>query len=149
MGRAAAQGAGLNRAARWRKVLPLPGRHPAMQQVRIQITGPGGGPGRPPGLLARVLISIAALVALVVAAFLGAFFFLAALGFFFVASVVVAIRLWWARRQIARAMRGGRRPGEDGPGPRGRPDVIEGEYLVVDEERRRGDEADRTRGGER
>lgn len=119
-----------------------------MQQVRIQLQGPGQGPGKPPGLLARILLSIVAVVVLVSAAFLGAVFFLAALGFFIVGSIVVAVRLWWLRRQIEAAMRRGEMPGarqEDARRrhPGRREDVIEGEYHVMREERedsRRGDE---------
>lgn len=115
-----------------------------MQQVRIQFQGPGQGPGKPPGLLARILFSIIAVILLVSAAFLGAMFFLAALGVFFVVSIIVAVRLWWARRQIEAAMRRGespgQRPGPQGsdPGQRGRDrssTVIDGEYRVMKEER--------------
>lgn len=116
-----------------------------MQQVRIQIQGPGGGPGKPPGLLARILLSIVAVIVLVSAALLGAVFFLAALGFFVVGTVIVAIRLWWIRRQVEAAMRRGEQPGARRPGDRGREDVIEGEYHVMSEERRDGQRADRQR----
>lgn len=132
-------------------VFAHPGNREAMQRIRIQITGPGQGPGRPPGLLARILLSIVAVAALVVAAFLGAFFFLAALGFFLVASVVLAVRIWWARRQMEKAMRDGRVPGGGAQGPghdggRDRSDVIEGEYRIVDEELR-GEEGDHRKSG--
>lgn len=119
-----------------------------MRQVRIQIGGPGQGPGRPPGILARILVGIMAAVVLVSAALLGAIFFLAALAFFVVASVIVGVRLWWLRRKIERAMREGRPPeGFRDAGASGarRADVIEGEYVVVEEgrdEKRRGAEED-------
>jgi hypothetical protein len=115
-----------------------------MQQVRIQFQGPGQGPGKPPGLLARILFSILAVILLVSAAFLGAMFFLAALGVFFVVSIIVAVRLWWARRQIEAAMRRGEAPGQrsgpQGSEPRQRDrdrssTVIDGEYRVMKEER--------------
>ncbi len=124
-----------------------------MQQVRIQIQGPGQGPGKPPGLLARILFSIVAVILLVSAAFLGAMFFLAALGVFFVVSIIVAVRLWWARRQIESAMRRGEMPGqrsEQGradprrPATDGASSVIDGEYRVMKEER----EDSRGAGGE-
>lgn len=121
-----------------------------MQHIRIQIGGPGGsgqGPGKPPGLLARIFFSILAVILLVSAAFLGAMFFLAALGVFFFVSIVVAVRVWWARRQIQAAIRRGETPGwqpgqqsgqQQGRGPQG-PDrsntVIDGEYHVMSEER--------------
>ena len=130
----------------------------ARQHIRIQIGGPGGsgtGPGKPPGLLARIFFSILAVILLVSAAFLGAMFFLAALGVFFFVSIVVAVRVWWARRQIQAAMRRGaaadwqpdqqsRQPGQrQGAGQHGqRPQgpergstVIDGEYRVMSEER--------------
>lgn len=126
-----------------------------MQQIRIQISGPGRGPGQQggPGILARILLSIVAVVMLVAAAFLGAIFFLAALGVFVAGSLLLAVRIWWARRQIEKAMKqgdgAGVRPG--GPGgrgrSRGREDVIEGEYLVVDEAT--GPERDAQRDAER
>ena len=114
-----------------------------MQQIRIQLQGPGQGPGKPPGLLARILFSILAVILLVSAAFLGAMFFLAALGVFFVVSIVVAVRLWWARRQIEAALRRGEAPGQrpesgqQSAGPRARQrssTVIDGEYRVMGEE---------------
>lgn len=124
-----------------------------MQQFRIQIPGPGGGPGRAggTGIVARLLLSMLAVVVLVSAAFLGAIFFLAALGLFIVGSLVLTVRIWWARRQIEKAMKqgdathgGSRRPGShDGK------DVIEGEYLVVEETYRRAKSGDRDSGGDR
>jgi hypothetical protein len=117
-------------------------RRTTMQQIRIQITGPGRGPGQQggPGILARILISIVAVVMLVAAAFLGAIFFLAALGVFVAGSLLLAVRIWWARRQIEKAMKqgdgAGMPPGGPGGRGRGREDVIEGEYLVVDDETR-------------
>jgi len=106
-----------------------------MQQYRIQIGGPGSG--SPRGIVARILFSIVAVVALVAAAFLGAVFFLAALGFFLVGTAILAARIWWAKRQIEKAMK----QGKTGTGPeatsRRREDVIEGEYSVVSERERK------------
>lgn len=120
-----------------------------MQQIRIQISGPGRGPGQQggAGILARILLTIVAVVMLVAAAFLGAIFFLAALGVFVAGSLLLAVRIWWARRQIEKAMKQGDGAGvqPDGPGARsrGREDVIEGEYLVVDEATRHERDAQR------
>lgn len=122
-----------------------------MQRIRIQITGPGadpGGGGRP-GIFARILVTILAVCALVVAAFLGAFFFLAALGLVFIASVVMAIRIWWAKRRLQGA------PGSDPPRHaggrgdrrRGPADAIEGEYRVLGESKDRS-ESERRGGGD-
>lgn len=119
-----------------------------MQRIRIQIAGPGTGPGRDggPGIVARILLGMLAAIMLVAAAFLGAIFFLAALGFFAVGMLVLAVRIWWARRQLEQAIKRGEAPDprQQRPAPGGRADVIEGEYLVVDEEALR-----RERGGER
>lgn len=123
-----------------------------MQRVRIQITGPGSSrgptPDGRPGLLARILLTIVAVVTLAAAAFIGAIFFLAALGVFVAASLVLAARVWWARRQIERALKAGEVPGAGQPGagtrwPRGSADVIEGEYVVVEERRDRDDSGER------
>lgn len=125
-----------------------------MQQIRIQISGPGRGPGQQdgPGVLARILLSIVAVVMLVAAAFLGAIFFLAALGVFVAGSLLLAVRIWWARRQIEKAVKQGEgagvRPEPSGPRGRGREDVLEGEYLVVDEATRRKRDAQRDAEGE-
>lgn len=108
-----------------------------MQQIRIQLTGPGAGPGGNggPGLVARILLSIGAVIMLVSAAFLGAIFFLAALGFFVVAMLVLAVRVWWARRQFEKALRSGQSPGRDGREPGRHQGDIEGEYRVLGEGR--------------
>jgi|SRR6056297_868950 len=133
-----------------------------MQHYRIQIGGtgsggPGGGPGNGPGVVARVLFAIVAVLMLVAAAFLGAIFFLAALGVFVVGSLMLAVRIWWAKRQIEKAMKRGEMPGarrdtsqgprqgddraRSRPGAGRREDVIDGEYHVMDEERKPRDEA--------
>lgn len=121
-----------------------------MQQIRIQLTGPGAGPGGNggPGLLARILLSIGAVIMLVAAAFLGAVFFLAALGFFVVAMLTLAVRIWWAKRQFEKAVRSGTAPGQPGRGPGRRGGVIEGEYHVVGE-RQDASVDEREGGGER
>jgi hypothetical protein len=104
-------------------------------------------------VIARILWSIAAAVLLLSAAFLGAIFFMAALGFFMFGVLVLSVRVWWARRKFAKAMReGGAPPPGAGAGPGPGPDkpasVIEGEYRVVGEGRaERG--ADRDRQGDR
>jgi predicted lipid-binding transport protein (Tim44 family) len=136
-----------------------------MQHIRIELPGPGPGPGPGgnggPGLVARILLSIVAVVMLVSAAFLGAIFFLAALGFFVIGALVLGVRIWWARRQFEQAMNRGEQPSPGRPGPRGPGDVIEGEYRVMDEggagrdrerkrerERERERERGRSNGGE-
>lgn len=122
-----------------------------MQQIRIQIGGTGsGGPGRGPGggrgIVARILLTIAAVLMLAAAAFLGAIFFLAALGVFVVGSLLLAVRVWWAKRQIEKAMKRGEVPGAGQGGARARPgagrreDVIDGEYHVMDGQRKSRDD---------
>jgi hypothetical protein len=102
-----------------------------MQQIRIQIPGPGPGGQGGPGIITRILLSVAAVIMLVSAAFLGALFFMAALGMFVVGSAVLWLRIWWARRQFRQAAKRGETPA----GPRGPGDVIDGEYRVVSEGR--------------
>ena len=129
-----------------------------MQHYRIQIGGtgsggPGGGPGNGPGVVARILFAIVAVLMLVAAAFLGAIFFLAALGVFVVGSLMLAVRIWWAKRQIEKAMKRGEMPGarqgddraRSRPGAGRREDVIDGEYHVMGE---RGKPRDEARDGE-
>jgi predicted lipid-binding transport protein (Tim44 family) len=113
-----------------------------MEYIRIQLPGPGPGGNGGPGLIARILLSIAAVIMLVSAAFLGAIFFLAALGFFLIGTLVLGVRIWWARRQLEQALKRGEQPSSGRPGPRGPGDVIEGEFRVMDE-----DDADRDRDG--
>jgi len=120
-----------------------------MQQIRIQLPGPGHGPGGNggPGIIARILLSVAAFIMLATAAFLGAIFFLAALGFFVIATLVLGLRFWWARRQFEQAARRGEAPSPNQPGPRGPGDVIEGEYRVMDEGREDSGRDDNAEGG--
>jgi membrane protein implicated in regulation of membrane protease activity len=100
-----------------------------MQQYRFQITGPGRGSG--PGFLARIAMTVAAVAVLVTAALLGAIFFLAALGFFAIAVMFLAVRIWWAKRKFEQAARRGE-PSRDGNRKSGaRAEVIEGEYRVL------------------
>jgi membrane protein implicated in regulation of membrane protease activity len=103
-----------------------------MQEFRFQISGPRAGSR--PGLVARMVYGLLAVVALAAAAFLGAFVFLAALGLFMIASLVLVVRVWWFRRQLERAAGAGTARGPAGRGPARPTDVIEGEYHVVDQE---------------
>jgi membrane protein implicated in regulation of membrane protease activity len=115
-----------------------------MRQEKFQLSGPGSGPGRPPGILSRILFSVVAAGVLVVAAFLGALFLLVALGLFFIASIVMAIRIWRVRRQWQRATRQGGGPTATSDRTEDRSEVIEGEYRVLGESREsRGTERDR------
>lgn len=56
----------------------------------------------------------------IAAAVFGFFVLLIAVGIIVVVAVVFALRLWWLRRQLQRAMRN-------------RSDALEGEYVVVRE----------------
>lgn len=110
------------------------------RHIRIQIAGPNGSSGGNggPGLLARIFLTLLAVVMLVAAAFLGAIFFLAALGIFVVGSVVLAARIWWARRQFQKAIKRGEYPGSgrtDRSAQPDNPDIIDGEFQVMDENR--------------
>lgn len=74
----------------------------------------------PPRWLAMLLL----VPMLVVAAVFGFFIFVVALGFVLFAAVVIGLRLWWLRRKLRTAA------------PATEP-VLEGEYVVVRETRRR------------
>ena len=94
-----------------------------MQRPNPQLTGPQ------PGLLARLLLTAAGVVMLISAAFLGAFFFLAAIGIFMVLIVVMAFRGWRLKRQFEKAARGGGQGGQARqPGSH---TTVEGEYIVI------------------
>lgn len=127
-----------------------------MQRIRIQIGGPGNGgpgndPGGGPGIFARIVLAVGAVLMLAAAAFLGAIFFLAALGVFVVGTLSLAVRIWWAKRQIEKAMQRGEMPGgrqsetQTRPGADRRHDVIDGEYRVMD---RQPESQGETRSGE-
>ncbi|MCC5794000.1 MAG: hypothetical protein JJT85_04595 [Chromatiales bacterium] len=90
--------------------------------------------GRRPGILAQIFGLLIGAAVLVVSLVLGAFLLAALLGLFVLSALVLVARAWWLRRQFERALRqaGGQRPGEPGAGG----DVIEGEYRVVDRDRR-------------
>jgi len=91
------------------------------------------GPSGPKNLLTRVLASIGAAVALVVSFFLGAVVFLMALGLMVLVIIGVLIRVWWLRRQFREQLRRG--GGDDG-GPSGG-GVIEGEYVIIKDRKRK------------
>jgi predicted lipid-binding transport protein (Tim44 family) len=90
-------------------------------------------------------MTIAAVAVLVSAALLGAIFFLAALGFFAIGVVFLAIRIWWAKRKFEQAARRREPSGESNQKSGARADVIEGEYRVLRPRERR-DRADRDGG---
>jgi UPF0716 family protein affecting phage T7 exclusion len=80
---------------------------------------------RRPGPVAKVVSLIVSVVALGFAAFLGIFVLAALAGMIVIGSTLFAIRIWWIKRQVERAVREGRSPG----------DVIPGEYIVIEEQK--------------
>ena len=94
-----------------------------MQRPNPQLTGPQ------PGLLTRLLLAAMGVITLVAAAFLGAFFFLAAIGIFMVLIVVMAFRGWRLKRQFEKAARAAGQPGQ-ARSPGGHT-TVEGEYIVI------------------
>jgi len=94
-----------------------------MQRPNPQLTGPQ------PGLLTRLLLTAAGVVMLVSAAFLGAFFFLAAIGIFMVLIVVMAFRGWRLKRRFEKAAREGGQAGQ--ARPPGDRSTLEGEFIVI------------------
>ena len=103
-------------------------------------------PGPAPGLLTRLLMAVAAAVLLVSAAFVGAFFFLVALGLLSVVLLVGGIRAWRFKREFERAVREGQRQSGSAPGRT----TVEGDYTVITDSGSGGDGSARPRtGGER
>lgn len=84
-----------------------------MEQEHIRLESAN----RPPAWLAWLL----AIPALALAALFGLFVFLAVLGLALVIALYFGVRLWWLKRRMRRT---------------GGTQVIEGEYVVVREERR-------------
>lgn len=84
-----------------------------------------GGPGArgPGGLLGRIFAFVTGLVVLIASLFVGAVFIAALVGFALIVGAVLALRVWWIRRQMEKQMR------ETGD--------LEAEYTVITEERRR------------
>ena len=91
------------------------------------------GPSGARNVLTRVLASIGAAAALVLSFFLGAVIFLMALGLVVIVTVGVLVRIWWLRRQF-RGQQG--RGDGDGDGPSGGSGVIEGEYVIIKQDKR-------------
>jgi len=103
-----------------------------MAIYRIQIGNqPSAGP--PPGLLSRIALGFTAGLALVGSLFLGALIFLVVAGVIAAVSLLLFIRVWWFKRQFARAVR--QQEQTEYPGASGRtadPNVIDVEYTEKD-----------------
>ncbi|MGH8496409.1 MAG: hypothetical protein ACREVN_09780 [Gammaproteobacteria bacterium] len=89
---------------------------------------PQQGPALHP--VARFLSFLGAVLALGLAFFLGLFFVAVVAGLLLLGALVIGARVWWLRRQIRQALARRADEGEEGI-------VIEGQYTVVDAERRR------------
>lgn len=89
---------------------------------------PQQGPALHP--VARFLSFVGAVLALGLAFFLGLFFVAVAAGLLVLAAAAIGAKVWWLRRKIRRAM-------ADHAETEGEGTVIEGQYTVVDAERRR------------
>ena len=85
-------------------------------------------PGNNP--IANALVVVAGVVLIGLALILGFFAFLALSALVLVSAAVVGVRLWWLRRKLVRSQSHGGPPRDGG-------DVIEGEFLVVHEDRER------------
>ncbi|MCW8871523.1 MAG: hypothetical protein OQK01_02780 [Xanthomonadales bacterium] len=89
----------------------------------------------PPPLnpVTRILAGVLALLALVGAFFFGMFVLVLALGLGALAWLVLAVRMWWLRRQWQRQGVSGeyRQSGTPGSADRRRTDAIDADYEVV------------------
>lgn len=90
----------------------------------------GGNP------IANAIVVIVGVLAIAASLVLGFFAFIALGSIFLVLGAVMAIRLWWFQRKLRKQGYG------QGASPRrdGNPDVIEGEFRVVDVRRPREDD---------
>ena len=81
---------------------------------------------RPPGLLTRVATALVAATVLIGAFFLGLFALAVFAGLALIITVTLAVRIWFARRALAR------RAGESTPPhAHGEGHIIEGEFIEV------------------
>ena len=76
--------------------------------------------------LSNALVLVAGALAMAASLVLGFFVFMILAGAFLLLAVVVGVRLWWFRRQIAKAQRSAGRAGPQTAGS-----MIEGEYREV------------------
>lgn len=81
------------------------------------------------GPFARLLSTLFLIAVLVVALFLGTFIFIVVLGVAVILGIVLYLRFWWLRHQLA-----GARPPESAPGGGV---TLEGEYTVDKRDERR------------
>ena len=91
---------------------------PRFSQIRYS-----SGPNSPYGggsFLGRLIAAIVGIIVLGVSVFLGAVFIAAVIGLMLIGGLVVALRVWWLKRQMARHQ------AEHGD--------LEAEYTVVQEE---------------
>ncbi len=89
----------------------------------------------PSNPIVQVLALLVFGAVLVGAVFVGALILSALLGVAAVAGAVIAVRLWWFRRQLRKTAAERDRVRGSGGRPAGR--LIEAEYTVVERERRR------------
>jgi predicted lipid-binding transport protein (Tim44 family) len=83
--------------------------------------------------LSRLLAGVVALLAVVGAFFFGFFVLILALGLGALAWLILFVRMWWLRRQMAARSPGGGPQASAGPGNAGnrRGDVIDADYEVL------------------
>ena len=82
---------------------------------------------RKPGPFGQILSFIVGVALLIAAFIIGIYVLAILLGLIVIGGIVLAIRVWWARRQVEKAVRDGKSPS----------DVVQGDFIVV--ERRRND----------
>ena len=87
-----------------------------MQKIDLKNGIPGGNP------IANILVVIVGAIVIGVSIVLGFFAFLALSAIILTAAAVIAIRAWWARRQM---------PNHPDTGTATQSDFIEGEFHVV------------------
>jgi predicted lipid-binding transport protein (Tim44 family) len=86
---------------------------------------PAGNP------IANILVIIVGALAIGASIVLGFFAFVVLSSIVLILAAIIGIRVWWFKRKLAKS---GAMPGQNEPAAPG--GVIEGEYRVVDEDRR-------------
>lgn len=98
-----------------------------MRYTYIKREFPAGNP------IANALVIIAGALVIGAAIVLGFFAFVALSAIVLVSAAVIGIRVWWLNRKLGKGA--GQTAGSHGGHPSDSPEVIEGEYRVVRDDR--------------
>ncbi|HJP03615.1 MAG: hypothetical protein QGH46_07540 [Gammaproteobacteria bacterium] len=74
---------------------------PRFSQIRFNPEKPGGA-GFSANPIGRIIAFIVGLIAFAISIFLGAIFIAGIVGIVLISGIVLALRMWWVRRRMAR-----------------------------------------------